>query len=405
MKITFVLPFISVGGGVRVVFEYSNRLINEGHDVIIVYPIIPPGMYSKSKINLLTYKVVQGLRNLNQNNKVDWFNLNVPLLKVISLNPKYVRLSENFVPDADIIIATSWETAYFVNSLSPNKGKKFYFVQHYEIWDIWNNINCWEKIIKSAEDKSKLPISMSYLTPKDLYLKKIKISVDNTYKLPLMKVTISSWLEELLSLRFKQKVYGTVTNGVNFTLFRCPQKKNWESEKRIILMPYRGEQWKGDLEGMTALENIKKRYSNVEIWFYGMRKPNSLPEWAQFFEGLNDEKLAELYCLSHILVVPSWVEGCQLPPMEGMASKCAVVATNVGGVPDYTIPGETAIVVPPHDSKKLEEGIVYLLDNWEKAKTIAENGYMHIKQFTWEKATKEFYEALLKGYSDIEAEV
>jgi glycosyltransferase involved in cell wall biosynthesis len=88
-----------------------------------------------------------------------------------------------------------------------------------------------------------------------------------------------------------------------------------------------------------------------------------------------------------------------------MASKCAVVATNVGGVPDYAIPDETAIVVPPHDSKKLEEGIAYLLDNWENAKIIAENGYMHIKQFTWEKAAEEFYEALLKGCSDNEIEV
>ena len=81
--------------------------------------------------------------------------------------------------------------------------------------------------------------------------------------------------------------------------------------------------------------------------------------------------------------------------MEGMASKCAVVATNVGGILDYTIPDETGIVVPPYDSKKLEEGILYLLDNWERAKVIAENGYIHIKQFTWEKS----YRRVLRSFT------
>ena len=170
-------------------------------------------------------------------------------------------------------------------------------------------------------------------------------------------------------------------------------------------MPYRGERWKGDLDGMIALENIKKNYSNVEIWLYGMRKPSRVPDWVTFFEGLSDKKLAELYCLSHILVIPSWVEGCQLPPMEGMASKCAVVATNVGGVPDYAISNETAIVVPPHDPKKLEEGITYLLDDWERTKVIAESGYEHIRQFTWDRATKEFYEALLRGFRETETDI
>lgn len=405
MKITFVLPFTKVGGGVRVVFEYSNRLIKNGHDVRIVYPIIPPLLHSKSTVKLAKYKTIESLRNLKRKNEVKWFDLSVPLIKVFSLNPRYVQFSEQSIPDADVVIATSWETAYFVNSLAPKKGKKFYFVQHYEIWDIWNSLNCWESVTQKVVDKTKLPITMSYITPKDSYLKKMKMSVDNTYTLPLMKITISSWLKELLEQRFKQKVYGTITNGVNSNLFRCSKEKDWNSNKRIILMPYRGEQWKGDLDGMTALEYINKHYNDVEIWLYGMKKPSRVPEWAHFFEGLSDEKLAELYCLSHVLVIPSWVEGCQLPPMEGMASKCAIVATNVGGVPDYAVSNETAVVVPPHDPKKLEEGIMYLLDNWERAKVIAENGYTHIKQFTWEKATEELYEALLKGYSDIEAEV
>ena len=38
------------------------------------------------------------------------------------------------VPDGDLIIATWWETAEWVNALSPNKGAKVYFIQHHEIF-------------------------------------------------------------------------------------------------------------------------------------------------------------------------------------------------------------------------------------------------------------------------------
>ncbi len=40
MKITFILPFLEMTGGVRVVFEYANKLHKKGHEVNIVYPLI-----------------------------------------------------------------------------------------------------------------------------------------------------------------------------------------------------------------------------------------------------------------------------------------------------------------------------------------------------------------------------
>ena len=39
MRIVFLLRKTSISGGVRVVFEYANRLHDRGHDVYVVYPI------------------------------------------------------------------------------------------------------------------------------------------------------------------------------------------------------------------------------------------------------------------------------------------------------------------------------------------------------------------------------
>lgn len=49
MKINFILPFIGLSGGVKVVFEYANRLAEEGHDVKVIYPFLD----RKSKLKLL----------------------------------------------------------------------------------------------------------------------------------------------------------------------------------------------------------------------------------------------------------------------------------------------------------------------------------------------------------------
>ena len=41
MKITFIIPSVELSGGIKAVFEFSNNLIELGHNVNIIYPILP----------------------------------------------------------------------------------------------------------------------------------------------------------------------------------------------------------------------------------------------------------------------------------------------------------------------------------------------------------------------------
>jgi glycosyltransferase involved in cell wall biosynthesis len=85
-----------------------------------------------------------------------------------------------------------------------------------------------------------------------------------------------------------------------------------------------------------------------------------------------------------------------MPPMEAMACRLAVVTTNVGAVPDYTIPGKTALVSPPRDIKKMAQNIIKLIENKDLREEIAQNGCDYIKQFTWGKATEQLEEVFKK---------
>ena len=394
MKITFVLPNIAIGGGVRVVFEYANRLQERGHEVSIVYPIIPP--FSRDLLRQFGLKgaMLKFLKSRNSEKRNVW-KTNAKLIRVSTLSQKLKRMFERKIPDADAIIATEWRTAYAVADLGEEKGKKYHLVQNYECWEVWNDERCW----KRAEQISKktgepVHLAMADVDTSDLPFHNTKKLVDNAFKLPLRKITISSWLNELIENKFGQKVENVIINGVNFEKF-YNENKTWNKKKRI-LAPYRDMKWKGAEDAIEAFKIVRKKFSDVQFAMFGPIK-GEIPDWIKFRENVSDKELRELYSSCDIFVFPSWIEGFGLPPMEAMACRCAVITTDTGGTFDYVIPGETALVSPPRSPDSLAKNIIFLIENEEKLKDLSKAGYEYIKRFTWERATDKF-ENILKTY-------
>lgn len=397
MRITFVLHCLGIMGGVRAVFECSNRLIAKGHDVNIVHPLIPFRYTSELSAFFIQKYIKDILSELKRGNTVpySWFPLKADLTRVTTLSPRFVNLFENQIPDSDAIIATSWETSYPVLRLSEKKGEKFYFVQHYEIWNIWNNEYYWKRIDSGLSSEADIAFAMADAVPEDSRERNIKNLVDDTYKLPLKKITTSFWLKELIEKRFGEALYGRIDIGNNFENFFKEPIKNNGLGRKLILMPYRGAPWKGDSDGIKALDSVKRKFPDVEIAMFGAKKDDKIPEWVKFYERISDTELRMLYANADIFVYPSWVEGWGSPPMEAMACGTACVTTNVGGVPYYTVHDETALVVPPRNPVKLEEAVSRLLRDDNKRDQIAKAGYNYIQQFTWDRTVDQL-EKILK---------
>jgi glycosyltransferase involved in cell wall biosynthesis len=64
-----------------------------------------------------------------------------------------------------------------------------------------------------------------------------------------------------------------------------------------------------------------------------------------------------------VFVLPSRLEGLPLAVLEAMATKTAVVATDVGGTREAVVRGETGLVVPPDDASALADAIRQLLQD------------------------------------------
>ncbi len=61
---------------------------------------------------------------------------------------------------------------------------------------------------------------------------------------------------------------------------------------------------------------------------------------------------------------------------EALAMEIPVVATNVGSIPDIVRHGETGRLVPPGDAASLAEQIIAMLENHDRAKSMAQRGRM-----------------------------
>lgn len=123
MKINWILPEATKSGGIIVALQYANILTEKGHDVVCYAPL--SGQHYGWKKIFFLKEVIK--TKLYPNYKGKWFDNKFRFEFPLWINNKNIR-------DADVTIATSWITSYWVSKLYKTKGKKVYFIQDFETW-------------------------------------------------------------------------------------------------------------------------------------------------------------------------------------------------------------------------------------------------------------------------------
>ena len=94
-----------------------------------------------------------------------------------------------------------------------------------------------------------------------------------------------------------------------------------------------------------------------------------------------------LYNGADALVFPSLFEGFGLPILEAMACGCPVVTSTATSLPE--IAGDAAILVDPHRSEAIAEGIERVLNNSVLRQALIRKGFERASQFTWKKTAEQ----------------
>lgn len=356
MKINVLSPGFYRSGGLLTIYDYSKHLIECGHEVTLY---IPKKIYN---LQVGRFQPIEMLRRFVWRIRVDRGKY-VNELNKYKFEIKLISsLKDKFIDDADITIATAWPTAYDLYKLNKSKGVKVYFVQDYEIWD--SNIEY----------------------------------VNKSYRLPLNRITVSQYLHDLLVDKFDAESE-IVLNSINFDIYDNNDKVL--NQNPVVLFIYSRAQRKNISMILNAVEKLHGKFPNVIFRAFGFEKDPELPSYIEYYENPTLNAKLNLYRSSDIFLLSSLFEGFGLPPAEAMACKCAVVSTNVGAMPEFSVNKESSLLVEPDDESGFLESIEYLLVNKDELKRFSLSGYSSVREkLNYEKSVKKFEDILRKWYEN-----
>lgn len=334
MKIVYLCFNINrIAGGNRVIFEQANRLSKRGHSVEIWSSIKPEELP---------------------------FPCYVPVRQIIN---------DQLSAPSDVVIITDDEVFQQISA------KKYFFLAQHDMELVYELVG--------LEESQKLT--------KNFF---------NNPQFEYEAIAVSSWVQKQLQERYHRASL-LVPNGVDKDFF-YPAKPFINIDEPAVMLCFNCQNWKGPNESLAAISIVRQTIKDCRIIMIGEAFPKIVefingvlqeapcPSWPiTFFHHPKQSDLAAIYSSASVFVSSSWYEGFGLPGLEAMACGVPVVTTDSGGVRDYAIPEETAIVVPPKNPQALADAIIRVLNDESLRKKLIKNGLEKAKEFDWEKSIDE----------------
>jgi glycosyltransferase involved in cell wall biosynthesis len=297
-----------MSGGARVISIYARELERRGHDVRIVVALgLQPTL--REHVRRLRRGQLRHVRPTRQPSHYD--SIDHLVHRLDRLGP--IRPTD--CPDADVIVATWWETAEWMAAMPASKGRHVHFVQGYEAFEHM---------------------------PKD--------RVDAVLRSPNRKITISHWLDDLLRNEFGNRDVHHVPNGVDMRQFNAPPRDR--SASPVVGMLYHEASIKNSQDGIDAFVGLKAEMPDAKLIAFGNVAPSDavpLPAGTSYNRSPPQDAIKNIYAACDVWLCSSTRECFHFPPLEAMACRCPVISTPVGGPLDIVKQGENGFLVPMKD--------------------------------------------------------
>jgi GT2 family glycosyltransferase len=282
----------------------------------------------------------------------DWFDLRAPVRSFDSFD----ELAEALEPLKAIKVATWWATGPAVWLASVRNGIPAYFVQDIE--------------------------TSYYPDRPDLAYR-----VVDTYRHEFRYLTISEWNRERLA------EYGVsarlVPPGVNLDAFRERDDVSRDGDRLLVIG--RDNPLKNLALTMAAYELLGDGRPAMQM--FGVEPEVGERYGVPYADSPPDDGVVRLFNEAAVFVQTSVHEGFCLPPLEAMASGCAVVCTDAHGNRDFCRDGENCLMPEPTPEAVAAAIRRVLADDDLRARLVAE-GKRTAAVYAWDKRTDELEAAL-----------
>ena len=340
MRITFVSPTVNMAGGIRVVVVYAKALAGGGHVVRLVSPP-PKGVPLRRKVK--SFFSGHG-----------WPGDPPPPISYLDgsgvdhhVLDRWRPVTDGDVPDADVVIATWWETAQWVRDLPASKGAKLYLMQDY--------------------GGPGQPLER----------------VVETWSYGLRIITISRFLEQLVHDHVLQEVE-VIPNAVDLDVFHAPVRS--KQARPTVGFLYTTYREKGIPVCIEAIRLARQEVPELRVVAFGTVAPTPdmpLPEGTAYRCHASDAELPGIYTSCDAWLFPTRREGFGLPILEAMACRTPVIGTPAGAAPELIGEGG-GILVNLEDPVAMARAIVRVARMEEQEwRAMSDAGYRTAHRWTW----------------------
>lgn len=348
---------------------FVERPIEKGKPLTINWVI--PDLAQGSGGHATLFRIISFLERFGHTNRIHLFAgegampyRNAQQVKS-AVEKHFMPLQAEFVlgvggmKDSDVLVATSWHTAYPCYAVQ-NTKRKFYVIQDYE--------------------PAFYPVGSAQLF------------AEQTYRMGYRCLTAGPWLASLLREKYE-----------------CPASFFWLAYDNEVYKPDRAIKRskntvcfygrfvtarRGFELGVLALDIVKRKRPDVNVIIFGWDASNQPIPFAHKNIGLaSPQELASLYTeatvgvvfsLTNYSLVPQEMMGCGLPVVE-------LEGENTKGV--YR-EHDTLVLAEP-DPHHIAEKILRLLEHPEERENLSRRGSEWAGQFSWEESARQVEKAFV----------
>ncbi len=223
---------------------------------------------------------------------------------------------------------------------------------------------------------------------------------------------VSEYLKEATYEQFKiEKEIEAIPNFIDFERFT---KKNKDHFKKAIAPE--GEKILAHISNFRKVKRVgdvikvfEKVYAEIpcKLLLIGDGPERQHAEELCRKIGLGDEvrflgkqdAVEELLAVADLFLLPSESESFGLAALEAMACEVPVISTNVGGIPEVNIHGETGFLSALGDIDDMAKNAIYLLKNEEVLEKFRKNALKQAQTFHIDKILpkyENFYHKVIK---------
>ncbi|MEY2688437.1 MAG: hypothetical protein RL375_2635 [Pseudomonadota bacterium] len=350
------MPADDLSGGNRVVATYAGRLQARGHQVLVVSNAPDrPGWRER-------------WRALRQGRAATALGRLRPLPGHVALSgvphrvldrPRPITAAD--LPDADVVVATWWETARWMHALPARKGRPVHLIQGYETW-----------LGNDTVDQ-----------------------VQATLRLPNRKIAISQALRLEIEADLGELGLHVVANAVDLDHFQAPPRAR--GTPPTVGFIYSTAAIKGSDLCLEAIALARQVVPQLRVCCFGTEPIDPalpLPAGARHVLRPAQAALPQLYADCDVWLFGSRRDSFGLPVLEALACRTPVVAVPVGAAPELLAQGG-GVLLDRADPAAMARALLALCTGpeaqWRRQSDLA---WQRARACNWDDATDRLLAAL-----------